>query len=188
MNGLNEWIDLKEYNVVFPIKYGRENVAEFYSDLVPIYSDKFIYDYENNKVKGAEGYCILSHEEHERLLNEQSKGLELRYDKLGNIITYNKKPMPQDVKFYEPEYNYITEVWEEKANAEQIARIDYEEYSKFDTPRFNRILTTQDLITDYDNYLLELETFLSRETKNMERLPVPSVRLKEFAKKYSEVL
>ena len=175
---MNEWIDLKEWNVVFPIKYGRENVVEFYSDICPIYSNKFIYDRENNKVKGAIGYCILFHKEHERLLGEQSKGFELRYDDKGNIITYKKNPMPSNIRLYKPNYNYKTETWFESATDKEIAQIEYDEYTLLDTPRYNRLMTSKNIVEDYDSYMDNLFSFLN--DKGVKTLPKPSTNLSNF--------
>lgn len=175
---MNEWIELKEWNVVFSIKYGRENVVEFYSDICPIYSNKFIYDKENMKVKGAEGYCILTHEEHEKLLNEQSNGKELRYNGSGQIILYEKQPIPEGKKFYKIDYNYTTETWIETATDKEKAQIDYDEYSLLDTPRYNRLMTSKNLIEDYDNYMNNLFSFLN--DKEVKTLPKPSSNLSVF--------
>lgn len=180
---MNEWIDLREYNVVFSIKYGKENSVEFYSDLIPMYSDKFIYDRENNKVRGAKGYCILSHDEHKRLLNEQSKGFELRYDDNGQIITYKKKPVPENIKFYKIDYDYRTETWIETATEKEKAKIDYDEYLLLDTPRYNRLMTQQNLISNYDEYLNSLSIFLDDSGKTMKILPIPSKELENFKNK-----
>lgn len=52
------------------------------------------------------------------------------------------------------------------------AQIDYDEYSLLDTPRYNRLMTSKNLIEDYDNYMNNLFSFLNdKEVKTLARKP-----------------
>lgn len=177
MNAKNDFIKIEDYNVVYPIKYNKNIFIEFISDLVPSFSDKFIYDYENLKVKGADGYCIINRVEHARLLSEQSKGFDIIYDGKGGVTTYKKPPLPNDTIWYKPQYDYELEIWEEMADKKTIANMEYEAYLTLDTPRHSRVMIRLNIIDDYDDYINNLLLFIEDK---ISELPKPSEELLKY--------
>lgn len=189
---MNNFIDRKDWNFVYPVKYGIENSLEIYCDLVPEYSDMFIYD--GDKVKGADGYCIISHEEHARLMEAQSNGYELRYNQNGQIIAYEKKPYPINKELVKPEYDYKNEKWVEKATSLEVVQKSYDNYSMLDTPRFNRVMIKDGIIDDYDKFMLECENYIDSNSSDNIKInennviPKPSPELELFYNKMKGVI